>query len=80
MMGRLKMLREDYRTNEDKHKHPCSKGAQRHKGTVLGAGLAEGAEERAVGTLDSVGFDIVDDGGAREHGLKASPTNTRNPS
>ena len=64
-MGRLEMLRENYWTNEDKGKHPCNKGAQRHKGTVLGAVFAEGAEERAVRTLDSVGFDTVDDGGGR---------------
>ena len=34
--------------------------AQRHSSRSR---LAEGTEERAVRTLDSVGFDIVDDGG-----------------
>ena len=38
-MGRLEMLRKEYRTNEDEGKHPCDKGARRHRGTGLGAGL-----------------------------------------
>ena len=38
-MGRFEMLSEEYRANEDNGKHPCNKGAQRHRGTVLGAGL-----------------------------------------
>ena len=61
-MGRLEMLREEYRTNDDEGKHPCNKGAQRHS---LRSGLAEGTEERAVRTLKSVGFDIADDGGRK---------------
>ena len=51
--------------------------AQRHSPRCR---LAEGTEERAVRTFDSVGFDTVDDGWAPEPGLKASPNITRNPS
>ena len=54
--GRLKMLLEIDRINEDKGKHPCKDGSQRHSPRSQ---LAEGTEERAVRVLDAIESDIV---------------------